>query len=210
MARLNVSPTRMELNRLKKRLSTARKGHKLMKDKRDELMKQFLDSVRKNQELRIKTEKLIEKSQKNFAMAGALMSDLELQAALAYPSRHIEAEMTEKSLMGVKVPAFTYRIDDKGSPFCYGFNTTNGALDESIVGIYELMDSLLELASVEKSCQLLASEIEKTRRRVNALEYVMIPQLEETIHYIMMKMEENDRSTKTRLIKVKDMVLENK
>jgi V/A-type H+-transporting ATPase subunit D len=211
MARLNVSPTRMELVRLKKRLSVARNGHKLLKDKRDELMKQFMILVRKNKEIRLSVESNLENAQKDFLVAGALLSDESLTAALMMPSRSIEADVRFKNITGVTVPEFDYKISSgTGDPLCYGFNDTNSSLDKAVASMDSMLEQLLELAKIEKAARLLSCEIEKTRRRVNALEYVMIPQLEETIKYINMKMEENERSTKIRLMKVKDMVLEKK
>ena len=211
MAKLNVSPTRMELMRLKKRLVTARSGHKLMKDKRDELMKQFLTLVRKNEQLRREIEGELAAVQRQFLLAGSLLSDESLDAALAYPSLNVSTEVGFNNMTGVSVPVFSYSVtsgtDDIRS---YGYSDTSGVLDSAVEAMNRLTPRLLELASLEKSARLLSCEIEKTRRRVNALEYIMIPQLEETIRYITMKMDENDRSTTIRLIKVKDMVLEKK
>ena len=211
MARINCSPTRMELQRLKRRLATARNGHKLMKDKRDELMKQFLSVVRKNKELRESVEKELGNAQRDFLLAGSLLSDESIDSALAYPSHRVEVDYKVKNLTGVAVPVFEYNITSGSADTVpYGYYDTNASLDSAVVKMESLSDLLLELASTEKTARLLSCEIEKTRRRVNALEYVMIPQLEETIKYISMKMEENDRSTKIRLMKVKDMVLEKK
>ncbi|MBR6934806.1 MAG: V-type ATP synthase subunit D [Clostridia bacterium] len=211
MARLNVSPTRMELGRLKKRLGVARNGHKLLKDKRDELMKQFMSLIRKNKELRLEAEAKLGNAQKDFLIAGAMLSEESLDAALMLPSRSIDADVSFKNITGVTVPEFEYKISfGTGDPICYGFNDTNASLDKAVASMDSMVELLLELAKNEKAARLLSCEIEKTRRRVNALEYVMIPQLEETIKYIRMKMEENERGTKIRLMKVKDMVLEKK
>ena len=211
MARLNVSPTRMELGRLKKRLGGARNGHKLLKDKRDELMKQFMSLIRKNKELRLEAEAKLGNAQKDFLIAGAMLSEESLDAALMLPSRSIDADVSFKNITGVTVPEFEYKISSgTGDPICYGFNDTNASLDKAVASMDSMVELLLELAKTEKAARLLSCEIEKTRRRVNALEYVMIPQLEETIKYIKMKMEENERGTKIRLMKVKDMVLEKK
>ena len=211
MARLNVSPTRMELGRLKKRLGVARNGHKLLKDKRDELMKQFMSLIRKNKELRLEAEAKLGNAQKDFLIAGAMLSEESLDAALMLPSRSIDADVSFKNITGATVPEFEYKISSgTGDPICYGFNDTNASLDKAVASMDSMVELLLELAKTEKAARLLSCEIEKTRRRVNALEYVMIPQLEETIKYIKMKMEENERGTKIRLMKVKDMVLEKK
>ena len=174
-------------------------------------MKQFMILVRKNKEIRLSVESNLENAQKDFLVAGALLSDESLTAALMMPSRSIEADVRFKNITGVTVPEFDYKISSgTGDPLCYGFNDTNSSLDKAVASMDSMLEQLLELAKIEKAARLLSCEIEKTRRRVNALEYVMIPQLEETIKYINMKMEENERSTKIRLMKVKDMVLEKK
>ena len=210
MARLNVNPTRMELTRLKTRLRTARRGHKLLKDKRDELMKQFLDMVRRNKELRRQVEEKLGAAQKNFAVAAAVMSPEQLEQALLYPKQSVGLTMTFDNIMSVEVPRYDFQMknDDPGEIYPYGFAQTSGELDDALTALADTFREMLELAQVEKSVQLLAQEIEKTRRRVNALEYVMIPQLEETIRYITMKLDENERGNLTRLMKVKDMMLE--
>ncbi len=211
MARLNVNPTRMELTKLKKRLATARRGHKLLKDKRDELMKRFIELIKQNQELRLGMEQKAAECSRAFVMAGAVTSPEELSQALAYPSCSVEVQVSDKNIMGVTVPEFTYSVKEgSNDPYCYGFVNTCADLDSAVVKMNELLPVLLKLAGTEKAAQLLACEIEHTRRRVNALEYIMIPQLEETIKYITMKMEENERGNITRLMKVKDMVLEKK
>ena len=211
MARLNVNPTRMELTKLKKRLHTARRGHKLLKDKRDELMKRFIDIIKENERLRLRMESLATDAAKSFVLAGALTSPEDLSEALAYPSCSVDVKVEDKNIMGVTVPKFSYNIKEgSADPYCYGFVNTTGELDDAVYKMQEILPVLLELAEIEKSAQLLAAEIEHTRRRVNALEYIMIPQLEETIKYITMKMDENERGNITRLMKVKDMVLERK
>lgn len=206
--KLNVNPTRMELTNLKKRLKTALRGHKLLKDKQDELMKRFIDLIKKNNELRIKVEAELTKSLKEFMMAKAVMGTEMLEEAIIMPTEKISLEVTKKNIMSVNVPVmkFVHEGLEGASIYPYGFAMTTGELDEAIKELYNILPSLLELAEVEKSCQLMADEIEKTRRRVNALEYVMIPQLEETIKYIKMKLDENERGTLTRLMKVKEMI----
>mgnify|MGYP000794444692 FL=1 len=209
MARLNVNPTRMELTKLKKRLTTATRGHKLLKDKQDELMRQFINLVKYNNELRRSVEKELEGSFKDFVMASAVMSSEFLEEAVAYPKESISVEVGTKNIMSVNVPEMTFRRqlqDDEGSIFPYGFANTSSELDDAITKLYTILPKLLELAEVEKSTQLMADEIEKTRRRVNALEYMTIPQLEETIKFIRMKLDENERGALTRLMKVKDMI----
>jgi V/A-type H+-transporting ATPase subunit D len=209
MARLAVNPTRMELTRLKRRLITARRGHKLLKDKRDELMRQFLETVRYNQQLRIDVEKRLQESYRGFSAASALMSPAMMEQTFLYPKQSVSIEMKYKNIMSVNVPVYTVhtKTQDKGDIFPYGFATTPGELDDSMQKLANLLDDLLRLAEVEKTVKLLAQEIEKTRRRVNALEYVMIPQFSETIRYIVMKLDENERGNTTRLMKVKDMML---
>lgn len=209
MASTQVNPTRMELTKLKKKLVTATRGHKLLKDKRDELMRQFLDLVRENKELREKVEKGIEKANKNFVLARASMSEEALYTALLAPKQDISIDVDTKNVMSVDIPVFDVktRTPDKNDIFSYGFAFTSSDLDDAVFSLSEILPDMLRLAEVEKSCQLMAAEIEKTRRRVNALEHVMIPDTQEKIKYITMKLDENERSTQTRLMKVKDMML---
>ena len=209
MARLNVNPTRMELTKLKKRLTTATRGHKLLKDKQDELMRQFINLVKYNNSLRKDVEEQLGGSLKDFVMARAVMSSEFLEEAIAYPKESISVEVGTKNIMSVNVPVMNFKRQlegDEGSIFPYGFANTSSDLDDAITKLYGILPKLLELAEVEKSCQLMADEIEKTRRRVNALEYMTIPQLQETIKYIRMKLDENERSALTRLMKVKSMI----
>ena len=210
MANTTINPTRMELSRLKKRLRTATRGHKLLKDKRDELMKQFLEIVRRNRELRAKVEKGLEQANAAFTVAAALMSPEMLEQALLYPKQSVDLEVGFRNMMSVNVPTYTFhtRNQDPAEIFPYGFAQTSGELDDALDKLAKVFEDMLELAQVEKTMQLLAEEIEKTRRRVNALEYVMIPELEGNIKYISMKLSENDNATKVRLLKVKEMVLQ--
>ncbi len=210
MANITVSPTRMELTRLKGKLKTAQRGHKLLKDKRDELMKQFMDVVRENRALRRRVEEGLMRAHGSFTVASALMSGPAMEQALMYPKQSVELDMTFQNVMSVNVPVYHYktRTDDTGDIFPYGFANTSGELDGAVEALGDVFQSMLKLAQIEKTAQLLAEEIEKTRRRVNALEYVMIPQTQEAIRYISMKLDENDRATTTRLMKVKDMLLD--
>ena len=210
MARLNVNPTRMVLTTLKKRLKVASKGHKMLKDKRDELMKQFLELARKNKALREQVEVNIGDVYSNFVIASAVMSPEILNEALMFPKQGVSIEVSNKNVMSVNVPVFDFKTttDDISNIYPYGFATTSAELDNAIENLSDIFPELLSLAAVEKEVQLLASEIEKTRRRVNALEYVMIPQLEETIKYIQMKLDENERGNQIRLMKVKDMMVQ--
>ena len=210
MPSATINPTRMELTRLKGRLKTATRGHKLLKDKRDELMKQFLEIVRRNRELRQKVEAGLERANAAFTVAAALMSPEMLEQALLYPKQSVELDMTSKNIMSVNVPVYSFhtRNEDHTEIYPYGFAQTSGELDAALEALSQVFQDMLELAQVEKTMQLLAADIEKTRRRVNALEYVMIPQFQEKIRYISMKLDENERGNITRLMKVKEMVLQ--
>ena len=210
MARLNVNPTRMELTNLKNKLNTSRRGHKLLKDKRDELMRQFMELVHENERLRKAVEEGISTANKFFASAGASMEREELETSFLMPKQKVTLELSEKNVMSVHIPVFDTRFksQDMSDIYSYGYAFTSAELDEGVRALSEIFPKMIRLAEVEKSCFLLADEIEKTRRRVNALEPVMIPRYEETIKYITMKLDENERSTTTRLMKVKNMMLE--
>ena len=210
MASAQVNPTRMELSRQKKKLVTATRGHKLLKDKRDELMRQFLELVRENKALREKVEAGIAEANRNFVLAKAGVSDATLNAALLAPKQEVFLEAGTKNVMSVNIPVFTAktRTPDAGDIYPYGYAFTSGDLDDAVKSLSDLLPDLLRLAEIEKSCQLMAIEIEKTRRRVNALEHVMIPDAQEKIKFITMKLDENERSTQIRLMKIKDMMLE--
>ena len=209
MPAINVNPTRMELTRLKGRLRTATRGHKLLKDKRDDLMKKFLDLIRKNKELREQVEQEINDIYGGFVVASAVMSPQMLEEALMLPKQSIDLEVGERNVMSVEVPSFEFIASESGDSdiYSYGFVSTSGELDDSVAAVKNVLPHLLELAQIEKSAQMIAEEIERTRRRVNALEYVQIPDLQETIKYIKMKLDENERGNQTRLMKVKDMML---
>lgn len=210
MARTQVNPTRMELTKQKRKLSTALRGHKLLKDKRDELMRQFLDLVRENKVLRENVEEGIKSSNKNFVLARAGMEDEAMNVALMSPRQEVYLETGIKNVMSVEIPTFEYRTrtPDANDIYSYGYAFTSGDLDGAVKSLADILPEMLKLAQVEKSCQLMAAEIEKTRRRVNALEHVVIPETREIIKYIKMKLDENERSTQIRLMKVKDMMLE--
>ena len=199
----------MELTNLKRKLTTARRGHKLLKDKRDELMRRFMDMVRENKELRKKVEEKIAGANAHMAVARSVMSDTAIEAALMMPMQEMNVEITEKNVMSVLIPQYesTFSSADDADIFPYGFAFTSTDLDDAVKAVSDIMPDLMRLAEVEKSCQLMAAELEKTRRRVNALEHVMIPQYEDTIKFISMKLEENERSSTARIMKVKDMML---
>ena len=210
MASTQVNPTRMELTKQKKKLVTAIKGHKLLKDKRDELMRQFLDLARENMALRLKVEEGIKEANKNFVIAKAGMSEQTLNTALMAPKQEVYLDAAKKNVMSVDIPVFQSqtRTADANDIYSYGFAFTSGDLDGAVKSLADILPDMLKLAEIEKSCQLMASEIEKTRRRVNALEHVIIPETQQNIKYITMKLDESERSTQIRLMKVKDMMLE--
>ena len=197
MSKLNVNPTRMELRRLKNRLKTATRGHKLLKDKSDEMIRQFMLYVRENKRLREEVEEELATSLKSFMLARAVSSDAEIEEAISMPTAKVSLETSSKNVMS-----------ETSGLYPYSFASVTSELDSSIASLTTLLPKLLKLAEVEKTCNMLADEIEKNRRRVNALEYVMIPQLEETIKYIVMKLDENERGATTRLMKVKSMIEE--
>lgn len=212
MARLNVNPTRMELSKLKTKLVSARRGHKLLKDKRDELMRQFMNLIKENRQLRSEVEAAIKEANRYMAVAGSVMQKEVLETALMLPKQEVELEVSDKNVMSVYIPEFKtkYRSENTNDIFSYGMAFTSTDLDGAVMALNAVFPKMIRLAEVEKSCQLMADEIEKTRRRVNALEHIMIPDYEETIKYITMKLSENERSTTTSLMKVKDMVLNQK
>ena len=209
MANITVNPTRMELTRLKGKLRTAQRGHKLLKDKRDELMKQFLDTVREVRALRTEVEEELMTVHKSFTVASALMSSEALEQALLYPKQSVELTMSFKNIMSVNVPVYDFQTKTKSDTdiYPYGCAATSGELDTAVDALGKVFQKMLKLAEIEKSAQLMAEEIEKTRRRVNALEYVKIPEMQANIKYITMKLDENERSNTIRLMKVKDMLL---
>lgn len=209
MARLNVKPTRMELSNLKARLKTATRGHKLLKDKRDELMRQFIDLIRENNRLRKEVESHLVEGMQEFVLAKSLESDQIVQELFAVPSKSVDLFIRKENIMSVNVPKMHIDVKDltrdESEERVYSYVGSNSQMDSAISSITSSLDDLLKLAEIEKSCQLMADEIEKTRRRVNGLEYQTIPQLEETIYYIEMKLEEAERSNVIRMMKVKDM-----
>ena len=203
---LRVNPTRMELTRVKRRLVTANRGHKLLKDKRDEMVRQFILLVRENHRLRTEVEAELTVALSNFAMARAVIEPDLMEEALLCPARSISVNMGIRSVLSVRVPTLTTQENDVQTTLSYGLAETSAQLDGAIENLAALLPKLIHLAEVEKTCNLLADEIEKTRRRVNALEYVMIPQFRETIRFITMKLDENERGSLTRLMKVKAMI----
>jgi len=207
MAKLDVQATRMEMSHLSDQLSTAKRGHKLLKDKQDELMRQFITLIRKNNKLRKEVEEEMVDAMKAFRLANASLNENFIEELFILPAADVSLDMAKKNIMSVSVPIMNFQYDEDflEAPLEYGFLNSNAPLDKSIEGFSNFLPKLLELTEIEKSCQLLSDEIEKTRRRVNALEYMTIPELEETIYYIRMKLEEDERAGVTRMIKVKNM-----
>ncbi|HOB21463.1 MAG: V-type ATP synthase subunit D [Firmicutes bacterium] len=205
---IRANPNRMELQRLKRSLAMAQRGHKLLKDKRDELMRHFMALVHKNQELREELEAELTSAMGRFMLARAVMSTSQLEAALSLPKQQVELVVGEERLLNIKVPTLSWEVSgiESSNPLPYGFAQTSAELDEATAVLTKTLTKLLELATVERRVQILAQEIEKTRRRVNALEHVLIPQLEETVHFITMRLDENERANLTRLLKIKEMV----
>ena len=210
MASSQIIPTRMELGKQKKRLKTAQRGHKLLKDKRDELMRQFLELVRQNKALREKVEEGIAAANANFVLAKAASSDQVLNTALLAPKQQVFLELSEKNIMSVEVPQYETktRTGSETDIYSYGYAFTSSELDLAVDSLAAVLPEMLKLAEIEKACRLIAAEIEKTRRRVNALEHVIIPDAQAKIKFITMKLDENERSTQIRLMKIKDMMLE--
>ncbi|MBQ7463758.1 MAG: V-type ATP synthase subunit D [Lachnospiraceae bacterium] len=210
MASKAITPTRMELTRLKRKLVTTRRGHKLLKDKRDELMRQFMEMVRQNMELRKKVEEGIARANKNFVLAKSTMSDEAVKVAFMAAKQEVSLEVSDKNVMSVEIPVFDTKMktNDENDIYSYGFAFTSSDLDDAVKSLSDILPDMMKLAEIEKGCQLMAAEIEKTRRRVNALEHVLIPETEANIKYISSKLDENERSTQIRLMKVKDMLLE--
>jgi len=207
MAVLNVNPTKMELTGLKEQLDLASRGHKLLKDKRDELMRQFISRIRENNRLRNEVEEKLEKGMQSFSMAKSLLHENFLEEIMAVPSQNVELDIGQENVMSVLVPQMDFKYDETedNDELSYGYLNSNSELDETFEQYIDVMPQMLELAELEKTCQLMADEIEKTRRRVNALENRTIPNLEDTIQFIEMKLEESARAETTRLMKVKDM-----
>lgn len=207
---LGVQPTRMELNTLKNRLAVAKRGHNSLKEKQDELINQFIQLIRKNNELRNEVEDELAKALNNFALASSLMNQAFVDELVAIPKASVELDIDFANRMGVKVPNMSFNYSqEENSENAYGYLNTSSELDESLDILKDITPKLLELAEVEKAAQLMADELEVTRRRVNSLEYLMIPRYAETIKFIEMKLEENERSQKISMMKVKDMRQDN-
>ncbi len=207
MPEIRVNPTRMELKKLQSRYATARRGHKLLKDKRDELMRCLLLVVREAKEVRAQVEAALSSAHSRFAAAAAATHPKMLEAALILPKTEIALDVSLKNRMSVTVPAFEVHYQSDGDSANYGYAFTSGELDDAINAFGEILPAMLKMAQLEKEAGRLAEEIERTRRRVNALEHIMIPDYVRAIKTIKMKLEENERGNVTRLMKVKDMML---
>lgn len=205
MARLNVNPTRMELKRLKGRLKTAERGHKLLKDKSDEMVRRFSVLIKENKRLRDETDKDMAEVLKEFSKARGFVSIEEIETAFSMPVSSVTLDISTNNIMSVEVPEIKVSAK-KTEGYPYAFASITSEVDYSSKKVSELIEKLIKLAEVEKSAAMLAVEIERNKRRVNALEYVMIPQLNETIKYIRSKLDENERSATTRLMKVKSFI----
>jgi len=203
MSRLNVNPTRMEMKKLKARLDTAKRGHKLLKDKSDEMIRRFSVIIKEDKALREEVEKELAETLKQFSVARSVTSSYQAEAAFAMPSVSIRAECSTQSVMGVEVPAVSVSDNRRTEELPYAYAEVTSEADYSVERASQLIPKMLRLAEVEKTVRMLANEIERNKRRVNALEYVMIPQLEETIKYIKSKLDENERAAVIRLMKVK-------
>ncbi|MDQ6112602.1 V-type ATP synthase subunit D [Enterococcus gallinarum] len=206
MSRQTVNPTRMELSRLSKQLTTAKRGHKLLKDKQDELMRQFIELIKQNNLLRKEVETQLHRAMKAFRLANATINEKYIEEMFILPATEVSLDVSTKNIMSVEVPVMQFDYDDvvMQAPIEYGFVNSNVPLDLAMGRFTDVLPKLLSLTEIEKTCQLLADEIERTRRRVNALEYLTIPELEETIYEIKMRLEENERANVTRMIKVKN------
>jgi len=206
MAIAHINPTRMELTRLKRQLATSKRGHKLLKDKQDEMIRQFMMIIKQTRALRMKIEEELKTIMKNFNSASLKMSFEGIMEALMVPANKVKTTVGSRTIMNIKTP--TINFEDTGNvDLTYGFAFTPSELDQAVISLSKLLPKLIELAQLEKTCDMLSSEIEKTRRRVNAIEFIMIPDLEESIHYITMKLEDNERSNIIRLMKSKEIIL---
>ena len=202
--RLATNPTRMELLRLRKRLRLAKRGHKLLKDKQDELMKRFMCLVHQIKDLRLSVEEELESAWRRFLVARSMGGSRIVETAVSAPTRKTSVDVGREQVMNLVVPVFSLKTEGKLA--CYGLAATPAELDTSLVAMEKVLGRMVELASKEKALELIGGEIERTRRRVNALEYVLIPNLQETIRYISMKLSEMERGNITRLMRVKEII----
>ena len=203
MARLNVNPTRMELKKLKARLSTAVRGHKLLEDKSDEMVRRFTEIIKENKRLREEVEKELALTLKQFSIARSVTPAYRAETAFSMPSLLVKLDCSTESVMGIDVPKVELIKEQRADGLPYAYAEITSEADYSVGMVSALLPKMVMLAKTEKAVRMLADEIERNKRRVNALEYVMIPQLEETIKYIKDKLDENERAAVVRLMKVK-------
>lgn len=201
---LAVNPNRMELLRLKKRLELARRGYKLLKDKRDALIQKFINLVQENKKTREEFDKKLRKCLNDFLIATLSMGDNEINSVFLFPQRETKVKTIYQNLMSVKVPK--YEIISEGNLYTYGMIQTSPEIDNALKKYQEILPLMVKMAELDKTIVLLTEEIEKTRRRVNALEYVMIPNLEDTIKFITMKLDEMARSSNSSLMRIKELI----
>lgn len=206
MSVTNINPTRMELTKTKNQLATAERGHKLLKDKQDEMVRQFIGLINKNRALRLEIESEMANISEVFQTARLKTSYEGIMEALIVPTSTIDLSLGQRTIMNMDVPKLDYSPQEK-IDLTYGFAFTPCEVDQAVLRLSKLLPKLIELAETEKACDMLSVEIEKTRRRVNAIEYVMIPNMKDTIHFITMKLEDNERSNIIRLMKSKEIIL---
>jgi len=204
--RLAVNPNRMELLKLKKRLALAQRGHKLLQDKQEQLMRYFLRYVHRARELRKQVQDMTDEALRRFDLCRLLTPENSLAAALSYPAGELKLKVEVTRLLNVRIPRL--ELESQPDPFTYGLAHTSSDLDQSLRVLSEAVPLMMELVNVEKTIFILSEEIEKTRRRVNALEFVFIPNITETIKYIEMKLAELERSNINRLMRLKELVFE--
>ncbi len=201
---LAVNPNRMELLKLKRRLALARRGYKLLKDKRDALIQKFIQLVHENRKVREEFEEKMRECMNNFLIASLSMGDNDLDSVFLFPQREIKVKTEYQNIMSVQVPR--YEINEKGYLYTYGMMQTSPELDNAVKKYREIIPLMVKMAELDKAIVLLTEEIEKTRRRVNALEYVMIPNLEDTIKFITMKLDEMARSNNSAIMRIKEII----
>jgi len=201
---LEVNATRMELLKLRKRVALARKGYNLLKRKQDELMRQFLELLEQIGTLRRDIEGRLANAHRNFLMARSVMDSESMEEAIMFPNQKLTLDVSTAPVMNLRLPKF--QVQTEGKVYAYGFLNTSAELDSALGAYSELLPEMLRLSQIERSVELLANEIEVTRRRVNALEYVLIPNLVDTIKYITMRLDEMERSNLSRLMRVKEIV----
>jgi len=205
MATRQINPTRMELTKLKNQLQMTSRGHKLLKDKQDEMIRRFMLIIEEAKSLRAKVDDSLSLTMQQYKAASARSNPHVLYEALMLPSNEIKLKFSKKNVMSVHVP--TIKIEETGQKsLTYGLSSTPASLDKAILKLEELLPNLIKLAEIDKQINMLAREIEKTRRRVNAIEHIMIPELQVNIKRVIMKLDDNERSNTVRMMKSKEIV----